>query len=167
VPALRRGEVPYEERKSNILKERLPSFSISKRRQNDSVHGPIRIYNFTSDTTDEEKNIHGGRMAWFYLLAAAVFEIGWIYSLKFTEGFTRLWPTLSYGFFGLGAVLFLSFALRYMPVGVTYAVWVGIAAAGSNIVGILFFGESYRFARILFIVMIIGGVVGLKFFSVK
>ncbi len=106
-------------------------------------------------------------MAWFYLFAAAVFEIGWIYSLKFTEGFTRLWPTISYGFFGLGAVAFLSLALRYMPVGITYAVWVGVAAAGSNIVGILFFGEPYRLAKILFIVMIIGGVVGLKFSSVK
>jgi len=106
-------------------------------------------------------------MAWFYLLAAAVLEIGWIYSLKFTEGFTRLWPTVSYSFFGLGTVLFLSLALRYMPVGVTYAVWVGIAAAGSNVVGILFFGEPYRFTRILFIVLIIGGVVGLRFSSVK
>jgi quaternary ammonium compound-resistance protein SugE len=109
----------------------------------------------------------GGRMAWFYLLAAAVFEIGWIYSLKFTEGFTRFWPMLSYGFFGLGAVIFLSLALKYMPVGITYAVWVGIAAVGSNIVGILFFGEPYRLAKILFIVMIIGGVVGLKFSSFK
>ena len=142
---MRRDEVPFKEWKSILL-------------ENDYL---------ASDVTDEEKNIHGGRMAWFYLLAAAAFEIGWIYSLKFTEGFTRLWPTVSYGFFGIGAVLFLSLALKYMPVGVTYAVWVGIAAAGSNIVGILFFGEPYRFARILFIGMIIGGVVGLKFSSVK
>jgi len=106
-------------------------------------------------------------MAWFYLLAAAAFEIGWIYSLKLTEGFTRFWPMVFYGFFGLGAVVFLSLALRYYPVGITYAVWVGIAAAGSNIIGILFFGEPYRFVRILFIVMIIGGVVGLRFSSVK
>jgi quaternary ammonium compound-resistance protein SugE len=106
-------------------------------------------------------------MAWFYLLAAALFEIGWIYSLKFTEGFTRFWPMVCYGFFGLGAVVFLSFALRYYPVGITYAIWVGIAAAGSNIVGILFFGEPYRLAKILFIVMIIGGVVGLRVFSTK
>ena len=106
-------------------------------------------------------------MAWLYLLAAAVFEIGWIYSLKFTEGFTRFWPVVSYGLVGLGAVGFLSLALRYYPVGITYAVWVGIAAVGSNIVGILFFGEPYRFVKIIFIVMIIGGVVGLRFSSVK
>ena len=106
-------------------------------------------------------------MAWLYLFAAGMFEIGWIYSLKFTEGFTRLWPTVSYGFFGIGAVIFLSLALRCMPVGITYAVWVGIAAAGSNLVGILFLGEPYRFAKILFLVMIIGGVVGLKFSSVR
>ncbi len=106
-------------------------------------------------------------MACLYLLAAAVFEIGWIYSLKFTEGFTRFWPTVSYGCFGLGAVIFLSLTLRYFPVGITYAIWVGTAAAGSNIVGILFFGEPYRLAKILFIVMIIGGVVRLRFSSVK
>ena len=106
-------------------------------------------------------------MAWLYLFAAAAFEIGWIYSLKFTEGFTRLWPTVSYGFFGIGSVIFLSLTLRYLPVGITYAVWVGIAAAGSNLVGILFLGEPYRFAKILFLMMIIGGVVGLKFSSVR
>jgi quaternary ammonium compound-resistance protein SugE len=119
------------------------------------------------NASDEEKISMRGRMAWLYLLAAALFEIGWIYSLKFTEGFTRFWPMVFYGFFGLGAVAFLSFALRYYPVGITYAIWVGIAAAGSNIVGILFFGEPYRLAKILFIVMIIGGVVGLRVFSVK
>ena len=106
-------------------------------------------------------------MAWVYLFAAGFFEIGWIYSLKFTEGFTRFWPTVSYGFFGIGAVIFLSLTLRYLPVGITYAVWVGIAAAGSNLVGILFLGEPYRLAKVLFLLMIIGGVVGLKFSSVK
>jgi len=102
-------------------------------------------------------------MAWFYLIAASLFEIGWVYSLKFTEGFTRFIPTVSYGFFGLGAVFFLSLTLKYMPVGITYAVWVGIAATGSNLVGILFFGEPYRIGKLLFLLMIIGGVVGLKF----
>ena len=106
-------------------------------------------------------------MAWLYLVAAAVFEIGWIYSLKFTEGFTRFWPVVSYGLFGLGAVGFLSLALKYYPVGITYAVWVGIAAVGNNLVGIIFFGEPYRFVKVIFIVMIIGGVVGLRFSSVK
>jgi quaternary ammonium compound-resistance protein SugE len=138
-----------------------------KRRQDESVNGPTRICNFTSNASDEKKISMGGRMAWLYLLAAALFEIGWIYSLKFTEGFTRFWPTVSYGFFGIGSVIFLSFALRYYPVGITYAIWVGIAAAGSNIVGILFLGEPYRFAKILFLLMIIGGVVGLRFSSVK
>ena len=76
-------------------------------------------------------------MAWFYLLAAAVFEIGWISSLKFKEGFTVFGPRFLTVFW-FRSSCFLSLALRYYPVGITYAVWVGIAAAGSNIVGILF-----------------------------
>ena len=106
-------------------------------------------------------------LPWLYLLAAGFLEIGWIYSLKFTEGFTRFLPTCFYALFGVGAVSFLSLALKYMPVGITYAIWVGIAATGSNLAGIFIFGEPYRFLRIFFILMIIGGVVGLKVSSVR
>ncbi len=104
---------------------------------------------------------------WFYLLAAGFLEIGWIYSLKFTEGFTRFLPTCFYAFFGIGAVFFLSLALKYMPVGITYAIWVGIAAAGSNLAGMLIFGEPYRFLRVFFVLMIIAGVIGLKVSSMR
>jgi quaternary ammonium compound-resistance protein SugE len=150
-----------------LTRELLPNFNINKGGKTDLSIVRSALVAFALTPRDKGENVHGGWMAWLHLLAAAMFEIGWIYSLKFTEGFTRFLPTLFYIFFGLGAVFFLSLALRYMPVGITYAVWVGIAAAGSNIVGILFFGEPYRFARILFIVMIIGGVLGLKFSSVK
>ncbi len=99
---------------------------------------------------------------WIYLLAAGFLEIGWVYSLKFTEGFTRLLPTCFYALFGLGAAFFLSLALKHMPVGVTYAIWVGIAVAGSNLVGMFIFGEPCQFLRVFFILMILGGVIGLK-----
>jgi quaternary ammonium compound-resistance protein SugE len=104
---------------------------------------------------------------WIYLLVAGFLEIGWVYSLKFTEGFTRLLPTCFYALFGLGAAFFLSLSLKYMPVGVTYAIWVGIAAAGSNLVGIFVFGEPFRFLRLFFILMIISGVIGLKLSSMR
>jgi quaternary ammonium compound-resistance protein SugE len=106
-------------------------------------------------------------MDWFYLFLAGLFEIGWIISLKYTSGFTRLLPMLSYAFFGLGAAYFLSLALKSMPLGLTYAIWVGIGIAGSNILSIVLFEEPYHFLRILFILMILCGVAGLKFSSIR
>ena len=101
-------------------------------------------------------------MHWVYLLVAGLFEIGWIFSLKFTEGFTRLLPVIPYAFFGFGAAFFLSLALKCMPVGITYAIWVGIGIAGSNLLSMLILGEPFKSLRVLFILMILGGVVGLK-----
>jgi quaternary ammonium compound-resistance protein SugE len=106
-------------------------------------------------------------MDWFYLFLAGLFEIGWIISLKYTSGFTRLLPMFSYAVTGLGAAYFLSLALRSMPLGLTYAIWVGIGIAGSNILSIVLFKEPYQFLRILFILMILCGVVGLKFSSIR
>ena len=106
-------------------------------------------------------------MDWFYLFLAGLLEIGWVISLKYTSGFTRPLPMVSYAFFGLGAAYFLSLALRSMPLGLTYAIWVGIGIAGSNILSIVLFKEPYQFLRILFILMILCGVVGLKFSSVR
>lgn len=74
---------------------------------------------------------------------------------------------ISYALFGLGAAYFLSLALRSMPLGLTYAIWVGIGIAGSNILGIVLFKEPYQFLRILFVLMILFGVVGLKFSSIR
>jgi quaternary ammonium compound-resistance protein SugE len=106
-------------------------------------------------------------MDWFYVFLAGLFEIGWIISLKYTSGFTRLLPMISYAVTGLGAAYFLSLALRSMPLGLTYAIWVGIGIAGSNILSIVLFKEPYQFVRILFILMILFGVVGLKFSSIR
>lgn len=101
-------------------------------------------------------------MPWFFILIAAVFEIGWIYSLKATEGFTRFIPLIFYAFCGLGAAFFLSQGLKHINTGTAYAVWVGIAIAGSNIIGILIYSEPVRFVKLLFVMLIIIGVVGLK-----
>jgi len=106
-------------------------------------------------------------MDWFYLFLAGLFEIGWIISLKYTSGFTRLLPMLSYAATGLGGAYFLSLALKSMPLGLTYAIWVGIGIAGSNILSIVLFKEPYQFVRILFVLMILCGVLGLKLSSVR
>ena len=104
-------------------------------------------------------------MAWMYLFVAGVFEIVWASGLKYTEGFTRLWPSV--GTVGGMAVsfLFLAEALKTIPVGTRYAVWTGIGAAGTAVVGILLFGESRDALRLLCILLIVAGIVGLKLTS--
>jgi len=106
-------------------------------------------------------------MDWFYLFLAGLLEIGWVVSLKYTSGFTRLLPMVFYASFGLGAAYFLSLALKSMPLGLTYAIWVGIGIAGSNILSIVLFRETYQFVRIFFILMILCGILGLKLSSVR
>ena len=102
-------------------------------------------------------------MAWIYLLVAAVFEIGWAVGLKYTDGFTRLWPsvlTIAAMVVSLGL---LALAVRSIPVGTGYAVWTGIGAVGTAILGIILFREPVTAARIAFLLMILCGVAGLKF----
>jgi quaternary ammonium compound-resistance protein SugE len=106
-------------------------------------------------------------MPWLYLLLAGLLEIGWAIGLKYTNGFTRLWPSV--GTVAAMAVSFflLSLSLKTIPIGTAYAVWTGIGAAGTAILGMMFFGESREVARILCLVMIVSGTVGLKLFSGK
>jgi quaternary ammonium compound-resistance protein SugE len=106
-------------------------------------------------------------MPWFYLLLAGLLEIGWAIGLKYTNGFTRLWPSV--GTVAAMAVSFflLSLSLKTIPIGTAYAVWTGIGAAGTAILGMIFFGESREVARILCLLMIVSGTVGLKLFSGK
>lgn len=101
-------------------------------------------------------------MPWLFILIAGIFEIGWIYSLKATAGFTKIIPLFFYACCGLGAAFFLSQGLKYINTGTAYAVWVGIAVAGTNIVSIILFNEPVRLMKILFVVLIIIGVAGLK-----
>ena len=102
-------------------------------------------------------------MAWVYLFIAGLLETFWALCLKQSEGFTRLWPSIGFLIGGGLSFLLLAVALRSLPVGTAYAVWTGIGAAGTAIVGIVFFGESRDLLRIVCLVLIVAGVVGLKF----
>jgi len=104
-------------------------------------------------------------MAWVYLLVAGIFEVGFATSLKLSENFSN-WPyTLS--FFVCAGISFglLVLATKHIPLGTAYAVWTGIGAFGTALVGILFFGDPINVGRIVFLVLLIGSVIGLKLFS--
>jgi quaternary ammonium compound-resistance protein SugE len=104
-------------------------------------------------------------MAWTYLVIAGLLEIGWAVGLKYTEGFSRLWPSVATICAMAASFGLLAAALKSIPVGTGYAVWTGIGAAGTAIIGMAFLGESKEVLRIVCIVLIIAGVVGLKFAS--
>lgn len=104
-------------------------------------------------------------MAWIYLIIAGVFEIGLALGLKFSEGFTRLWPTLGMAVSGGISFYLLSVAMKSLPVGTAYAVWTGIGAAGTAILGILFLKESGDVFRVVSITLIVAGVIGLRLSS--
>ena len=101
-------------------------------------------------------------MAWVYLLLAGAAEISWMVALKFSEGFTRLWPSIAtVASLGLSMV-FLSLTIRAIPLGTAYAIWTGIGAAGIAVIGMAFFGEPRTVLRIACIGLIVIGIVGLK-----
>jgi quaternary ammonium compound-resistance protein SugE len=104
-------------------------------------------------------------MAWTYLVIAGLLEIGWAVGLKYTEGFSRLWPSAGTILAMIASFCLLAAALKQIPVGTGYAVWTGIGAAGTAIIGMVFLGESREVLRVLCIVLIVAGVVGLKFAS--
>lgn len=101
-------------------------------------------------------------MAWLWLTVAGLFEVAWAIGLKYSEGFTRLWPGV-FTIAGMAASFyFLSLALRSIPIGTGYAVWTGIGAVGTAILGIVLFGESHDAMRIVFLALIIIGIAGLR-----
>jgi quaternary ammonium compound-resistance protein SugE len=104
-------------------------------------------------------------MPWLYLLLAGLLEVGWAVGLKYTHGFTRLWPSISTVAAMTVSFFFLSLALKSIPVGTGYAVWTGIGAVGTAILGMVLLGEPREVGRILCLVLIIAGIVGLKLFS--
>ncbi len=101
-------------------------------------------------------------MAWILLVLAGLFEVGWAIGLKYTDGFSRLWPTtgtlaamaISLGLLGL--------AMKSLPVGTAYAVWVGVGAVGTAILGIVLFGEPANMGRVFSLGLIVAGIIGLK-----
>jgi quaternary ammonium compound-resistance protein SugE len=104
-------------------------------------------------------------MAWTYLVIAGLLEIGWAIGLKYTNGFTRLWPSIGTITAMIASFALLALALKHIPVGTGYAVWTGIGAAGTALIGMIFLGESREVARIFCLVLIVSGVVGLKILS--
>ena len=101
-------------------------------------------------------------MAWALLFLAGLFEIGWAIGLKYTDGFTRLWPTTWTVMAMVASVVLLALAVRTLPIGTAYAVWTGIGAAGTVILGIVLFGEPATALRLFFLALIVGGILGLK-----
>jgi len=101
-------------------------------------------------------------MAWFYLLLAGLFEVGFAIGLKQAEGFTRLWPSVAALLAAAISLWLLTLALKTLPVGTAYAVWTGIGAAGVAIVGIALFAESATPLRLLCIGLIVAGAIGLQ-----
>jgi quaternary ammonium compound-resistance protein SugE len=101
-------------------------------------------------------------MAWFYLAVAGLMEVAWAIGLKYTEGFTRPWPTVGTIAAMVISIVLLGLALRELPVGTAYAVWTGIGAVGVALLGMVLFGESASAARLASIALIVAGIVGLK-----
>lgn len=102
-------------------------------------------------------------MAWVYLFTAALFEIGWAIGLKYTQGFTKFWPSVqTIAAMGISLTL-LALAVRTIPVGTGYAIWTGIGAVGTAILGIILFTEPLTAWRVLCLLLIVSGVIGLKF----
>jgi len=104
-------------------------------------------------------------MNWILLLVAGLFEIGWAIGLKYTEGFTRLWPTVWTIASMAVSLLLLGLALKTIPIGTGYAVWTGIGAAGTAILGIILFAEPATALRLGSIGLIVAGIAGLKLVS--
>ncbi|SFE03667.1 quaternary ammonium compound efflux SMR transporter SugE [Nitrosomonas sp. Nm166] len=101
-------------------------------------------------------------MAWVILVTAGLFEVVWAIGLKYTEGFTRLWPTLGTILAIIISLWLLGIAMKSLPVGTAYSIWVGVGAVGTVILGIVLFDEPANAARLVSIALIIAGVIGLK-----
>ncbi len=104
-------------------------------------------------------------MAWIILFVAGLFEVGWAVGLKYTEGFTRLWPTVGTGVSLVMSMAMLGWALKTLPLGTAYAVWTGIGAVGTAVFGILVLKEPATAARLVCLCLIVAGILGLKLFS--
>jgi quaternary ammonium compound-resistance protein SugE len=101
-------------------------------------------------------------MPWIYLVLAGLFEIGWAIGLKYTEGFSRLWPSLGTLAAMAASIVLLALAVKTLPIGTAYAVWTGIGAMGAVLLGMLLFGDPATPARLLCVALIFAGILGLK-----
>ncbi|MDO9466031.1 MAG: quaternary ammonium compound efflux SMR transporter SugE [Thiobacillus sp.] len=101
-------------------------------------------------------------MNWIILILAGIFEIAWAVGLKYTEGFTRLWPTVGTVLAMAISLGLLGIAMKSLPLGTAYAIWVGVGAVGTAILGIVLFGEPVTAGRLFSLVLILAGIIGLK-----
>lgn len=101
-------------------------------------------------------------MAWVILFLAGLLEVGWAVGLKYTEGFTRLWPSVATAVALIASMALLALALRTLPLGTAYAVWTGIGTVGTAVLGIVLFREPATALRLVCIGLIVAGIVGLK-----
>ena len=101
-------------------------------------------------------------MPWVYLMLAGLLEIVWAIGLKYTEGFTRLWPSVITGSAMTASIVLLAMAVKTLPIGTAYAIWTGIGAVGAVIFGILLFGDSASPMRLACVALVVLGMVGLK-----
>lgn len=102
------------------------------------------------------------QLAWIYLLVAGLFEVAWAIGLKYTDGFSRLWPSLGTAAAMAVSLAFLGLALKSLPVGTAYAVWTGIGAVGTVLLGIVLFAEPATVLRLGCVGLILAGIIGLK-----
>lgn len=101
-------------------------------------------------------------MNWFVLFLAGLLEIAWAIGLKYSEGFTKLWPSFWTVITMVASMVLLAIAMKSLPVGTAYAVWVGIGAVGTVVLGVVLFNESADFWRMASVGLIVAGIVGLK-----
>ena len=104
-------------------------------------------------------------MNWLYLLIAGLLEVSWAIGLKYTEGWTRLWPSVITAVLMIASFYFLSIAVRTLPIGTAYAVWTGIGTVGAALIGMILFDEPKDIIRVACIALIIAGIAGLKLTS--
>lgn len=101
-------------------------------------------------------------MRWIMLVTAGLFEVGWAIGLKYTEGFSRLWPTVWTVLAMVVSLWLLGASMKSLPVGTAYAVWVGVGSVGTVILGMALFGEPANAGRLISVALIIAGIIGLK-----
>lgn len=101
-------------------------------------------------------------MAWLILVIAGLFEVGWAIGLKYTDGFSRLWPTVGTVLAMIISIGLLGLAMKTLPVGTAYAIWVGVGAIGTVILSIILFGEPATPMRLISLLLIVAGIIGLK-----
>lgn len=104
-------------------------------------------------------------LAWIALITAGIFEVIWAYFLKQSDGLTKILPTILFVATLAISMILLALSVKVIPIGIAYPIWTGIGAVGSVIIGVIFFGEALTFLGAIFLMMIISGIIGLKFLS--